>query len=245
MKPSNRHELEAIGCGALLVLVILALVCWSLYEHGYLGIAAAAVGGVAISAGFTYALRARIARKSQVMYGRYQEEEEQENRPGYEEWFIHSVAREEREEEERPIDPLKEEEQPTVQPKRDGTIQRLDETSDGEFERLMAYYFRNQGYVVDTTLASGARGADLIIAAAERRVSILLKRQDVPVGNRVVQEALGGRAFYGAYEAWLITNNTFTQVTHYEARRKGVRLVDGEELAEWLDRLPVQLDDEP
>lgn len=233
-----------MGCYALLVLVILALVSWSLYEHGYLGIAAAAVGGVAIFAGFTYALRARIARKNQVKYRRYQEQLpwEPERHSGYEEWSIHPVAQEE---EEQPRVPLEEEEQPRVSLKPDATIQRLNEISDGEFEELMASYFREQGYVVGTTLASGGRGADLIIEAAERRISILLKRVDDPLGNSAVQDAVGGRAFYGAYEAWLITNNTFMQVTRFDARRKGVRLVDGEELAEWLDRLPVQLEDEP
>jgi restriction endonuclease Mrr len=255
VKSRDRYELEAMGCGALFVLGLLALVCWSLYQHGYLGIVAAVVGGVALFTGFMYAVRARAAPKPQANNRRYQEEaweehpsREQEERqpPEHEEWFVHSVTREGREEEERPIDALKEEEQPIEElSKRGAIVQHLDEISDEEFEQVVAYYLRTQGHVVETMLASGGRGANFIIAAAEYRISVLLKRQEELVGTRAVQEALGGRAFYGTYEAWLITNNAFTRGTLHEAKRKGVRLIDGDELAQWLvEKLPDLLEDE-
>ncbi len=46
MKPKNHHELETMGAIALFVFVILFIVSLSLYEHGYLGIAVAVVGGI-------------------------------------------------------------------------------------------------------------------------------------------------------------------------------------------------------
>ena len=163
---------------------------------------------------------------------------EQDGRPPeYEDRPVRRVPRERRKGEDRPRAPLK----------RDTIVQRLNDISDVEFGQLMAYYFRHhQGHVVEATAASGGRGADLMIAVAGRRVSVLLKRKDVPVGNGAVREALGGRASYGANEAWLITNNAFTRRTRYDARRKGVRLIDGDELAEWLDsRLLHFVENEP
>lgn len=254
MKPRNRHELEAMSGVALLIFVLLALAPLALYEGGYLGTAVAVLGGVAVCVGLMRVFRARVAPGKPVSQRRYQEEEwggwlpsEQEVRlpPEYEEWSVQSVAQEGREEAERSKELLKEQEQPIELSKRDTTIQALNEISDREFEQLVEYYLRSYGYVVETTLPSGGRGADLLITASDRRISILLKLQDEPVGDRAVQEALGGRAFYGTYEAWLITNNTFTRGTLYEAKRKGVHLIDGEGLVEWLEKLSDQSEDMP
>ncbi len=232
-----------MGGVALFVFVILFIVSLSLYEHGYLGIAIAVVGVVAVYGGFVRASLVRTARRDQVNRGKRQQEEEwqmrlrweQETLPGYEEPPVRSVPQEIREEEERP----------RAQLKRDAIVQRLNEISDGEFERLMAHYFRQQGYSVDVTPASGNRGADFVIAAADHHISVRLKRQEDPVSNGAVREALGGRAFYAAYEAWLITDGTFAKETRYDAKVAGVRLVDGDELAGWLDELLDQLEDEP
>lgn len=243
MRPENRHELEAMGGIALLIFVILALVSWSLYEHGYLGIAVAVVGGVALSAGLLRASLGSVARRDRINQRTYQQEEErqewlrweQEIPPEYKKPPIHSESQERREDEEPPGASL----EPGA------IVRRLDEMSGGEFERLLAYYFRHQGYVVDTTPASSDRGADLIITVDERRICVRLKRQDEPVGNGAIREVLGGRAFYGAYEAWLIVSGTFANGIRYDAKVAGVRLVDGDELAKWLEKLPNFLEDEP
>jgi restriction system protein len=124
-------------------------------------------------------------------------------------------------------------------------VQRLSEISDGEFEQLITYYFRHRGCAVESTLASSDRGADLLITPSDRHIAVCLKRQGVPVDNRAVQEVLSGRAFYGAYEAWVITNNTFTKAAYDDAVVAGVRLIDGDELVEWLNDLLDQLEDEP
>jgi restriction system protein len=139
----------------------------------------------------------------------------------------------------------KEAQKPRDEFERDVLNQRLNEISEAEFEQLMTYYFRRQGYTVDPTSASGNRGANLLIIANDRHIAVRLKQQGVPVGNRVVQEALSGRAFYGAYEAWIITNSTFTRAARNEARVAGVRLIEGNELSEWLNDLLDQLEDEP
>ena len=247
MRPKERQEFETIGGIALFVLVLLAIVSFSLYEHGYLGIAAAVLGSIALCVGLIRASRDWRARRRQRKQRRRQEEDdeeegqkrlrwEQEKQPEREELPLSSVPEQrQQEEEERRRDPRKQ----------DAILQRINEISDGEFGQLMAHYFRHQGYTIDTTTASGDRGADLIITGADRRIAVRLKRQDNPVETTAIQEALAGRAFYGAYEAWIITNDVFTRGAHNDARAAGVRLIDGNELAEWLNKLLDQLEDEP
>lgn len=134
--------------------------------------------------------RARVTPLKPISQRRYQEEEEEEQQerllreqeqqsPEYEEWFDYSVAQVGREEEK----------QSRVPSKWEPPIQDLNEISDREFEQLVEYYLRSYGYVVETTLPSGGRGADLLITASDSRISVLLKLQDEPVDNRAVQEA--------------------------------------------------------
>ncbi len=224
-----------MGCITLFVFVILGLVGLTLYERGYLGIALALVSGVAVSVGLLYAYRARAVRRNQLTQRRRRQGEgrqgrlrrEQERPSGRRAAPARSAPQARREGEERPRDQFE----------RDAIVQRLNEISEGEFERLMASYFRRLGYTVESTPGSGDRGADLLLTTNDRHIVVRLRRQGVPVGNRAVQEALSGRAFYGAYEAWVITNNTFTMAARNDAVVAGVRLIDGSELAEWLSKL--------
>ena len=94
-----------------------------------------------------------------------------------------------------PQERRKEEEWPKDQFERDAIIQRLSEIGEGELEQLMVYYFRRRGYTVEPTPTSGDRGADLLITVSDRHIAVRLKRQDTPVGNKAVQEALSGRVF--------------------------------------------------
>jgi restriction endonuclease Mrr len=232
-----------MGCVALFVFVILGLVAFTLYERGYLSIALAIVSAIAVSVGLLYAYRTRVARRDQPTQRRRRQGEgrqgrlrrEQERPSGRREAPALSAPQARREGEERPRDQFE----------RDAIVQRLNEISEGEFERSMASYFRRLGYGVESTPASsGDRGADLRLTATDRHIVVRLKRQGVPVGNRAVQEALSGRAFYGAYETWVITNNTFTRTARNDAVVAGVRLIDGSELAEWLSKLLDQPKDE-
>lgn len=224
-----------MGCVALFVFVILALVGLTLYERGYLSITLALVSGVAVSVSLLYAYRARVARRDQATHRRRRQGErrqgrlhrEQERPSGRREAPTLSAPQARREDEERPRDQLG----------RDAIVQRLNEISEGEFERLMASYFRRRGYGVESTPAAGDRGADLLLTATDRHIVVRLRRQGVLVGNRAVQEALSGRAFYGADEAWVITNNTFTRAARRDAVVAGVCLIDGSKLAEWLSKL--------
>src|SRR3954469_19894336 len=104
VRPRNRHELEVLGCVALFVLLILTLVGWTLYEHGYLGIALTVVGVIAVSVGLIHVYRAWVVGRVRANQRRRQPGEEQQGRlreeqerpPGYTDPPAPSVAQERR-----------------------------------------------------------------------------------------------------------------------------------------------------
>jgi restriction system protein len=117
---------------------------------------------------------------------------------------------------------------------RDAVGDEINYMSGVEFERFMADVFRQQGYAVETTKASGDQGVDLLLDVDDKKVAVQLKRWSGPVGNAVVGATFAGMAHYGADEGWIITTSTFTSSARDLARSTHVRLIDGRELGEWL-----------
>jgi len=109
------------------------------------------------------------------------------------------------------------------------------------FEKFMANFLRQQGYRVEETPLSGDQGVDLILPDFDgKRVAIQFKRWTRPVGNAAVGATFAGIVHYGADEGWIITTSTFTSKARELARSTRVRLIDGKELAEWLEGLREQ-----
>jgi len=107
-----------------------------------------------------------------------------------------------------------------------------------EFERFMADLLRQKGYEVEETPLSGDQGVDLVLPDLDgKRVVIQLKRWTGPVGNNAIQATFAGMAHYQADEGWIITTSTFTKSARELARSTRVRLIDRDELADWLEGL--------
>lgn len=107
-----------------------------------------------------------------------------------------------------------------------------------EFERFMADVLRQKGYEVEETPLSGDQGVDLILPDLDgKRVVIQLKRWTGPVGNNAIQATFAGMAHYQADEGWIITTSTFTKSARELAKSTSVRLIDRDELADWLEGL--------
>jgi restriction endonuclease Mrr len=107
-----------------------------------------------------------------------------------------------------------------------------------EFERFMADLLRQKGYQVDETPLSGDQGVDLVLPDLDgKRVVIQLKRWTGPVGNNAIQATFAGMAHYQADEGWVITTSTFTKSARELARSTSVRLIDRDELTDWLEGL--------
>ena len=115
-----------------------------------------------------------------------------------------------------------------------------------EFEQFMADLLRQKGYQVQETPLSGDQGVDLVLPDLDgKRVVIQLKRWTGPVGNNAIQATFAGMAHYQADEGWIITTSTFTKSARELARSTSVRLIDRDELADWLEGLREEEEDTP
>ncbi len=113
--------------------------------------------------------------------------------------------------------------------------ERFERMNGGEFEAEVSELLRGFGYTVRPTPPSNIHDVDLLLQMPSRRVAVQLKRWNAPVGDRSVYGLFTGRIHYGTDEAWLITTSRFTPKALKLAETTGVRLVDGDELAQWLD----------
>jgi restriction endonuclease len=120
----------------------------------------------------------------------------------------------------------------------DGTLdlpERFERMGAVEFEAEISCLLRALGYTVRPTPPSSIHDIDLILEMAGRRVAVQLKRWKAPVGDRSVYGLFAGRIHHATHEAWLITTSRFTSRAVKLASTTGVRLVDGAELAGWLE----------
>jgi hypothetical protein len=119
--------------------------------------------------------------------------------------------------------------------RRPGLPTRFAHMDDAEFEAEVSKLLRDLGYTVRPKPPSSIHDVDLLLEMASRRVAVQLKRWNAPVGDRSVYAAFVGRIHYGTDEAWLITTSRFTSKAVKLAKTTGVRLVDGAELAQWIE----------
>lgn len=112
---------------------------------------------------------------------------------------------------------------------------RFAHMDDAEFEAEVSKLLRDLGYTVRPTPPSSIHDVDLLLEMTGRKVAVQLKRWNAPLGDRSVYAAFVGRIHHGTDEAWLITTSRFTSKAVKLAKTTGVRLIDGGELAEWLE----------
>ena len=84
------------------------------------------------------------------------------------------------------------------------------------------------------TRTTGDFGADLVLESAGVRTVVQAKRYDSPVGIEAVQEVIGAKAHYGASDAWVVTNSSFTPAAETLAAENGVQLFARDGLVDCL-----------
>jgi restriction system protein len=117
--------------------------------------------------------------------------------------------------------------------KRSG-ITDIDKMTGRQFEYYLGHLFRSQGYEVKVTRESGDYGADLVIQKNGKKIVIQAKRYSKDVGIKAIQEVQGSIAYYGASEAWVVTNRDFTEAAYNLAKANNVRLINREQLIEMI-----------
>jgi restriction system protein len=101
-----------------------------------------------------------------------------------------------------------------------------------DFEHLMAEAFRREGFTSNVTEAGPDGGVDLILAKDGKRWFVQCKQwRTRSVGVKPVRELAGVASVAGADGAIFVCSGSYTSEAQAFARRAGVRLIDGNNLA--------------
>lgn len=99
-----------------------------------------------------------------------------------------------------------------------------------EFEHHCAAILRSSGYRnVKVTQFSGDQGIDVFATKKGKKYAVQCKLYSGTVGNKAVQEAYAGKAFYNCDIAMVMTNSVFSKSAEDLARETGVKLWDNVE----------------
>ena len=108
---------------------------------------------------------------------------------------------------------------------------RFEEATPEEFELLCCQKLRDMGWSAETTPRSGDQGVD--VRAEKNGVVIAVqckKYSSSTIGNNAVQEVIGGRTFYDADVAFVVTNMQYTDSAKNLAMKANIHLLHYSEL---------------
>lgn len=115
---------------------------------------------------------------------------------------------------------------------------QIDQLDGQDFEQWCALFLSYSGFDgITVTKASGDHGIDIIAKKDNRNYAIQCKRYSGNVGNKAIQEAYSGCAFYRADIPVVMTNSYFTNAAKQEAANLGVVLWDRSTIAKQLSEL--------
>ncbi|MDE5977300.1 MAG: restriction endonuclease [Turicibacter sp.] len=111
------------------------------------------------------------------------------------------------------------------------SINQLLQMSPYKFESYVAEFFREQGYTVFQTKRSNDGGKDLVMHKCGQTYYVECKRyaKSNLVSRPLIQKLVGACYPVGAVPIF-ITTSSFTKGAIAEARKSGVRLIDGHKL---------------
>jgi Holliday junction DNA helicase RuvB subunit len=104
--------------------------------------------------------------------------------------------------------------------------QKLNGMDGIEFEDFIAQFFRNNGYAVEATKATGDHGIDLFARKGQRHVAVQCKRWTKPVGEPVIRDFYGAFLSSGAKFGCIIATSGFTTQASDFAQGKPIKLID-------------------
>lgn len=104
-----------------------------------------------------------------------------------------------------------------------------------EFATFCADILKKSGFCdIQVTQGSGDYGIDILAKKESISYAIQCKCYTTPVGNKAVQEAFSGKAFYNCMVAVVMTNNYFTDAAIETAKRNAVVLWNRDYLDEMI-----------
>lgn len=97
-----------------------------------------------------------------------------------------------------------------------------------QYEKMCAQFLAENGFSnISVTPGSGDQGIDIIAYKEGKKYGVQCKYYTGSVGNKAIQEAYAGAAFYSCDVAMVITNATFSKPAGALASKLGVELIDG------------------
>ncbi len=114
------------------------------------------------------------------------------------------------------------------------SIEQIDLMDGTEFERFLEELFKNQNYRVEHKGKAGDQGADLIIERGGERIVVQAKCYSDKVSNTAVQEVVAAIKHYRCDSGMVVTNNYFQDSALELARSNNIKLVDRDELINWI-----------
>lgn len=107
-----------------------------------------------------------------------------------------------------------------------------------EFEHWVAAAMRRFGWDATVTIGSGDQGIDVICSRDGMRLGLQCKLYAGSIGNKAVQEANAGKAFYKLHEAGVITNSVFTSSAKALAQSAGIHLFSHHDIPSIHEKIP-------
>lgn len=115
-------------------------------------------------------------------------------------------------------------------------MRQIDQMDGKMFEKYLLALFKLKGYTGEITKASGDYGVDLILySSSGNKIIIQAKCYSNKVSIGAIQEISAARNYYGTNNAWVITNNYFTNPAINLAQANNVKLIDRKELADLIN----------
>lgn len=115
-------------------------------------------------------------------------------------------------------------------------MSEIDRMDGKTFEKYLAALFKSKGYNAELTKASGDYGVDVILySASGTKIIIQAKCYSNKVPISAIQEISAARSYYGTDNAWVITNNFFTQPAINLAHSNNIKLIDRKALADLIN----------
>lgn len=116
-------------------------------------------------------------------------------------------------------------------------IHDIDKMTGRQFEYYLKLLYVNNGYFVKETRITGDYGADLVLEKNGKKIVIQAKRHSKNVGLKAVQEAQTAKAYYGATEAWVVSNRDYTKAAYNLAKSNNVTLINRKQLIDMILQL--------
>ena len=112
----------------------------------------------------------------------------------------------------------------------------IDEMEGHDFERYCASVLKAIGYDIELTPGSGDQGVDIIAYKDGIKYGIQCKCYASDIGNKAVQEAFAGKAYYKCHVGVVLTNRYFTRAAKELAETNGIALWDRDILLSFIKR---------